>query len=139
MLIDATFVQALIEATNENHDDALQIYRELVEQFRVEEVRLMAQKSVLDEATDEIRSKLLAPVEVLRISARHRRAAAMATPRVSPETALTLAIAAHDRIRTIASFDPELAYFDINILSAQGVSARTEPLFESSETDASAL
>lgn len=161
VLLDCTFLDALVNPAHPQHDAVAEQYLDLVDEFEDGTVRLLA----LDEdlrlvvpgmpagslerlvtlwrrlrlrrnGTPVLRDGLLAPVETLHVAPQHRRAAdAMlrsgathdgATPDVDDRgrggtrrLATTLVMAQRARITRIASLDPALRGYDVQVLGPQ--------------------
>ncbi len=121
VLLDNTFVRALVEETDRQHQWARILYRQLVDDFEQRSRRLVAADVVLKGVEPTQRARLFAPVRAVYVSASHRRAATAIVRQavdatISPELALTLVLLGHEKISVVASFEPELRHFAVAIL-----------------------
>jgi len=117
VLLDDTFIHALLDADAAAHADAGALYGELIDRYENERDRLFALSSVLADLPAELRRGALAPVLTLHVAAQHRRAAAMIGGPLSPFVALSLVMMQRERIRTVASATYEFDQFDVEVLS----------------------
>lgn len=110
VLLDRSFLTALVDATHERAAEASERYAHLVTRYRDHEIRLRARHDHLD-ALDvldaEVRRTLLAPVERISVARQFRRQAArLELPfEVDPDVAVTLVVMRRESIDRIATFD----------------------------------
>lgn len=117
VLLDGTFLSALTDPFSPDHDTARTLYVGLVHDYSHHRARLVACSEVLDAErlapgrmpADDI----LAPVERLVVSASHRLAASRTAAPISAALALTLVIVHREQIDLVATFDPDVALFQV--------------------------
>ena len=107
VLLDLSFLAALVDATHERSAEASERYAHLVDRYRDHEIRLRARHDHLAEMDDEVRRTLLAPVERISVARQFRRQAArLELPfEVDPDVAVTLVVMRRESIDRIATFD----------------------------------
>lgn len=121
-LLDQSFLLAVVDADDENHDEAVAIYRHVIDDFVAQRILLVARADHL-KAVD--RPDLFAPVDKLHVARQHRTAAATLVERtgVGPDQAITLVLVQRYRIRKLATFDMQMQAYDIDIVDAEPVDA----------------
>jgi predicted nucleic acid-binding protein len=125
-LLDESFLSAVVDADDDNHDDAVAIYRSLIDEF-------VAQRCLLVGRADHLkaiaRPDLFAPIDKLHVARQHRTAAATLVERtgVGPDQAITLVLIQRYRIRRLATFDVHMMAYDIDIIAATPPSPAAEP------------
>lgn len=132
MLLDDSFVNALLATDVPEHADACALYGELVDNYEKGRDRLFALSSVLGVVPREFRRGALAPVTTLHVAAQHRAAATMVGGPVTPRTALSLVMMRRERIGAVATATHEFDAFDVEVLS---VSPRTADGFAAQAPD----
>lgn len=107
VLLDRSFLAALVDASHERTAEAGQRYTELVARYRDHEIRLRARHDHLAEIDPEVRRTLLAPVERISVARQFRRqAASLELPfDVDPDVTVTLVVMRRETIDRIATFD----------------------------------
>lgn len=107
VLLDRSFLTALVDPTNERSIEAAERYAHLVGRYRDHEIRLRARHDHLAEFDDEVRRTLLAPVERISVARQFlRQAARLDLPfAVDPDVAVTLVVMRRESIDRIATFD----------------------------------
>jgi predicted nucleic acid-binding protein len=107
VLLDRSFLAALVDADHERATEAGQRYTELVARYCDHEIRLRARHDHLAEIDPEVRRTLLAPVERISVARQFRRQAAqLELPfEVDPDVAVTLVVMRRETIDRIATFD----------------------------------
>jgi predicted nucleic acid-binding protein len=107
VLLDRSFLAALVDASHQRTGEAVQRYAELVTRYRDHEIRLRARHDHLAEIDPEVRRTLLAPVERISVALQFRRQAArLELPfEVDPDVAVTLVVMRRETIDRIATFD----------------------------------
>jgi predicted nucleic acid-binding protein len=123
VLLDRTFLAALIDADDVNHVRARDAYLRLVDDYEANRVLLAATSDDLRHVPEASRHGLLAPVFTLHIAAQHRRAAARVAEGLPDDLAVPVVLVARERIRRIATFDARWSAFDIEIVSTELVPA----------------
>lgn len=126
VLLDDSFVTALLATDAPAHTAACALYGELVDNYDRGRDRLFALSSVLGDVPSEFRRSALAPVATLHVAPQHR-SAAMATVTASPRAALSLVMMRRERIGAVATATNEFDAFDVEVLS---VGPRQENGFE---------
>jgi predicted nucleic acid-binding protein len=116
-LLDESFLLAVVDADDDNHDEAVAIYRTLIDDF-------VAQRCLLVGRADHLKAlaqgDLFAPIDKLHVARQHRTAAATLVERtgVGPDQAITLVLIQRYRIRKLATFDVQMMAYDIDIITA---------------------
>ena len=116
-LLDESFLSAVVDADDDNHDEAVAIYRTLIDDF-------VAQRCLLVGRADHLKAlaqgDLFAPIDKLHVARQHRTAAATLVERtgVGPDQAITLVLIQRYRIRKLATFDVQMMAYDIDIIAA---------------------
>jgi predicted nucleic acid-binding protein len=115
VLLDTTFIAALVDPTAAEHEAASLVYRRLVEQYRNEQVLLVATSPSLRSQPREVVRALLAPVAGVHVAQRYRRAATRvsAIDKTDTEFATLLVLLRREKIARIASFDRRFDAIDI--------------------------
>lgn len=118
VLLERTFVAALLDPDDDAHPAASARYAALVEQYAAHEVRLRARHDHVEGIDRDRRRSLLAPVERIRVAGQHRRQAARLTLpfEASTDVAITLVVMRRERIDRIATLDPVFDRIDLTIL-----------------------
>lgn len=117
VLLDRSFLLAVSDVEDPNHDDAAITYRHLVDDFVEQRCLLVARadhlQSVITSATV---AELFAAVDKLHVARQHRNAAAYVVARsgVSLDEAITMVLIRRSRIRRVLSFDERLAGYDLD-------------------------
>jgi predicted nucleic acid-binding protein len=124
VLLDRTFLAAVADHADTNHDEAVATFRVLVDDF-VEQRRLLVART--DHLTAVDNPDLFAPVDKLHVARQHLYAAAnLRGEQLDPDLAITIVLIHRHRIRTVASFDERLAGYEITTLpAANSVAADT--------------
>jgi predicted nucleic acid-binding protein len=116
-LLDQSFLLAVVDADDDNHDEAVAIYRTLIDDF-------VAQRCLLVGRADHLKvvdsPDLFAPIDKLHVARQHRTAATTLVERtgVGPDEAITLVLIQRYRIRKLATFDPQMMAYDIDIIDS---------------------
>jgi LmbE family N-acetylglucosaminyl deacetylase len=120
VLLEQSFLVALTDARHPDHERCAAIYRDLVEQYRREEVLLVAVSDHLDEFRGFAHRGLLAPLDRLWVGFQHRRAARRmaGTDAWPPAVELTLVMCERHRVQTMVTLDPAFEPYDIELLPA---------------------
>ena len=129
VLLDDTFVNALLAADTPEHRDACAMYNELVDNYENGRDRLFALSTVLGDLPREFRRNALAPVETVHVAEQHRSAArAMASGLGIPWMALSLVMMRRERITAVATATHAFDAFEVEVLSvAPLVASGAEP------------
>jgi predicted nucleic acid-binding protein len=129
VLLDLSFLDAVSDVDDANHDDAVAIYRNLIDDF-------LAQRNLLVARADHLaavnNTDLFAPIDKLHVARQHRNAAKelmRGTP-VDVDVAITLVLIHRCKVRRVASFDERLAPYDLDLVAPPAdaqVPAEPEP------------
>jgi predicted nucleic acid-binding protein len=117
VLLDLTFLAAVADIDDANHDEAVSLYRSLVEDYVEQRCLLVARADHLAAIPDP---DLFAAVDKLHVAGQHRHAAddLIARTGVDIDEAITLVLIRRSKIRKVATFDERLASYDINIITS---------------------
>lgn len=122
VLLEQSFLHALVETAHQHHAEAVERYRRLVDRYQREEVLLVAVAEHLGPFDhhhhDGLRRHgVLAPVDGLHVAFQHRRATRRAARNVDHDLdlALTLVMCERHKIRRVATFDQRFAQFDLDL------------------------
>ncbi len=121
VLLERSFLYAVADATDANHDAAATEYLGLVAQYEAEEILLVAVHTHLGELVGLDRQHVFAPVDRLWVGRQHRRAITRSLVADDPVLALTLVMAERHRVRTVATFDPRFHDYALAVLPAAAV------------------
>jgi predicted nucleic acid-binding protein len=121
-LLDLSFLIALADSADVNHDDAEAIYRSLLDDFVEQRCLLVARADHLEVVAN---TDLFAAIDKLHVARQHRNAAAQIVEKtgVGLDRAITLVLIRRCRIRKVASFDESLARYDIDVITPSSVDA----------------
>ncbi|HZX53748.1 MAG TPA: hypothetical protein VFE86_03665 [Ilumatobacteraceae bacterium] len=114
-LLDKSFLVALADPANANHNEAKDVYRSLIDDF-------VAQRCLLVARSDHVAAinnpRLFAAVDKLHPARQHRNAAEkMAdTAGIDTDFAVTLVLIQRYRLRKVAAFDERFAAYDIDLI-----------------------
>ena len=117
VLLDLSFLDAVAHADDANHDEAVAVYRMLIDDFLAQRHLLVARADHLA-AVDS--ADLFAPIDKLHVARQHRNAAKelmRGTP-VDVDLAITLVLIRRCKVRRVATFDDRLAHYDIDLVTA---------------------
>ena len=116
VLLDLSFLIALADIDDTNHDEAVAIYRTLIDDFLAQRHLLVARADHLA-AVDK--ADLFAPIDKLHVARQHRNAAEeliRGNP-VDPDIAITLVLIHRMKVRRVATFDGRLAHYDLDFVT----------------------
>ena len=116
-LLDLSFLIALADSDDDNHDEAKAIYTALVDDFVEQRCLLVARADHLDVVQSP---DLFAAIDKLHVARQHRSAATDLVERsgVGLDDAITMVLIHRCRIRKVATFDLALARYDIELTTA---------------------
>jgi len=117
VLLDDSFVNALLATDVAEHADACALYGQLVDNYAAGRDRLFALSTVLGDVPHEFRRNALAPVETVHVAEQHRSAAGEITAPISPQTALSLVMLRRERIDAVATATHEFDPLQTEVLS----------------------
>lgn len=117
LLLDHSFLAAVADPGDEDHDEAVSVYRSLVEDFTAQRFVLVARADHLAAVAN---ADLFAPIDKLHVARQHRNAAADLVGRtgVDVDVAITLVLIHRSKVRRVATFDPRLARYDLDLVTA---------------------
>lgn len=127
VLLDRTFVLALLAGDDPAHASAMRIYSTLVDRYEDGDDVLFAASTVLQGVPREFRSVTLAPVATLWVAHQHRVAARRVRDSVTPEVAIELVLLQRERIRTIATASPVFDRYELTVLRADAMPESAVP------------
>ena len=120
VLVERSAIDALLHADHPRHGEVRDTYLKLVEQYRLEEILLVAVSddvALVGRRWYERRAGDLAPVDALAVGKQHRRAAAqMRTDPHDPPFALTLIMCERHKVRRVLTIDDRFAAYDIELV-----------------------
>jgi predicted nucleic acid-binding protein len=117
VLLDLSFLDAVANVDDANHDDAVAAYHTLIDDFLAQRHLLVARADHL--AAVDI-ADLFAPIDKLHVARQHRNAAKelmRGTP-VDVDVAITLVLIRRCKVRKVATFDERLAHYDLDMVTA---------------------
>jgi predicted nucleic acid-binding protein len=119
VLLDHSFLVAVADAGDSNHDEAVASYRSLVDDFVAQHCLLVARADHLIAVANP---DLFAPIDKLHVARQHVHAAAnLRSEQLDPDLAITLVLIRRQRIRTVASFDERLARYEVTTLPVANI------------------
>ena len=116
VLLDHSFLTAVADAGDEDHDEAVAAYHVLIDDFLTQRHLLVARADHLAAVAN---ADLFAPIDKLHVARQHRNAAkelVRGAP-VDIDVAITLVLIHRCKVRRVATFDPRLARFDLDIIT----------------------
>jgi predicted nucleic acid-binding protein len=113
VLLDRTFLGALVDPGHDGHADARTCYSRLLDEYEANRVRLRARSDVLHDVERDVHHDLLAPVEPISVAKQFRRQAARLGDAYEPDVAVTLVVMRRESIERIATFDPFYDTIDV--------------------------
>lgn len=117
VLLEHSFLAALIHLDDPNHVAAVTCYAELIDQYEDERILLKALDMDLADLDPESRMRhgLLAPVSTMFVAQQHRNAVPGSLV-TDPDLALTMIMVVWNKVRRIATFDARFDGFDVEVL-----------------------
>ena len=117
VLLEHSFLAALVDLDDPNHVAAVTCYAELIDQYEDERILLKALDTDLDDLDPEsrMRHRLLAPVSTMFVAQQHRNAVPGSLV-TDPDLALTMIMVVWNKVRRIATFDTRFDGFDVEVL-----------------------
>jgi hypothetical protein len=113
VLLDRTFLDALVDPGHDAHPGARACYSRLLDEYEANRVRLRARSDVLHDVDRDAHHDLLAPVESISVANQFRRQAARLGDAYDPDVAVTLVVMRRESIDRIASFHPFFDTIDV--------------------------
>ena len=137
ILLDHSFLLALADSTDANHEEAVEIYSALVDDFVEQRCLLVARA---DNLAAPANPDLFASIDKLHVARQHRNAASELAARteIDIDLAITLVLIQRHRIRKIASFDERLDRYDVAVVHSPSTSPElvaTDSLHDSPATE----
>jgi predicted nucleic acid-binding protein len=126
VLLDLSFLTSVADTDDANHDEAVAIYRTLIDDFVAQRHLLVARA---DHLAAVVNADLFASVDKLHVARQHRNAAEelrRGTP-VDLDLAITLVLIHRCKVSKVATFDERLAPYDLDVVNAPTLAAETEP------------
>ena len=129
VLLDHGFLAAVADAGDADHDEAVSVYHVLIDDFLAQRHLLVARADHLAAAAN---ADLFAPIDKLHVARQHRNAAdelVRGAP-VDIDVAITLVMIHRCKVRRVASFDPRLARYDLDLITSSEMTptaAEAEP------------
>jgi predicted nucleic acid-binding protein len=116
VLLDHSFLAAVHDPEDSNHDQAVEIYRSLIDDFVEQRCLLVARA---DHLSAVAAPELFATVDKLHVARQHRNAATEVVGRtgVDIDDAITLVLIRRTKIRKVATFDDRLVGYDIDLVT----------------------
>ena len=121
VLLERSFLHAVADVSNTNHEAAANLYFDLVTQYEAEKILLVAVHTHLGELVGLGRKHVFAPVDRLWVGRQHRRAVKRSQVADDPEFAITLVMADRHRVCTIASLDPRFNDYELTVLPVAAI------------------
>jgi len=126
VLLERSFIDALIDDTSANHHAARQCYASLLDDYQAERILLKVlapDRQALTESSEHSqRAKaILTPATTIRIARQHRLAARRVAAHA--DVALVLVIVDRHRLGTIASFDARFSEYDVRVVPSMNAPA----------------
>ena len=121
VLLDADFIDAIVNTTSDDHAACTRIYRELIDRYAAGTDRLFALSTVLSAVTKPHRRSALGPLETLHVAGQHRSAARRVKAEVTPQTALALVMLAREKIAAVVAVGDQFDHFDLDNLHHSSV------------------
>jgi predicted nucleic acid-binding protein len=116
VLLDSTFLAALVESDSPDRSDARVCYARLLADYEANRIRLRARSDHLA-ATDLSRhSDLLAPIETIHVAQQFVRQALRLGDAVPPDVAVTLVVMRRESIERVATFDAWFDTIDVTVV-----------------------
>ena len=121
VLLERSFLYAVADMSNPNHETAVTEYLDLVEQYQSEAILLVAVHTHLGELVGRDRKHVFAPVDRLWVGLQHRRAVKRSRLADDPDFAITMVMAERNRVRSIATFDPRFGDYELTVLPVAAI------------------
>lgn len=116
ILLDRSFLVAVEERDDPHHDEAVAMFRTLIDDFVEQRCWLVARADHLDTVAD---ADLFAVADKLHVARQHRNAAVDVVARTGAgiDEAITLVLVHRCRIRQVAHYDERLSVYDIDTVA----------------------
>jgi predicted nucleic acid-binding protein len=126
VLLDLSFLNAVADHDDPNHDEAVATYRALLDDFVAQRHLLVARADHLAAVNN---TDLFASIDKLHVARQHRNAAdelMRGTP-VDADLAITLVLIHRSKVSKVATFDERLDRYDLDRVAAPPLPAEVEP------------
>ncbi len=133
-LLDYSFLAAVADVDDPNHDEAVDIYRTLTDDF-VAQRRLLVARA--DHLADFDIADLFASIDKLHVARQHRNAAEelRRSTEIGVDEAITLVLIHRSKIRQVATYNESLAAYDLDVITSISSNfVAAEPLSDSPAT-----
>ena len=117
ILLDHSFLTAVADSRDEDHDEAVAAYHVLIDDFLAQRHLLVARADHLAAVAN---ADLFAPIDKLHVARQHRNAAnelVRGAP-VDIDVAITLVMIHRCKVRRVATFDPRLERYDLDLITS---------------------
>ena len=116
-LLDHSFLAAVADIDDPNHDEAVDIYRTLIDDF-VAQRRLLVARA--DHLADFDIADLFASIDKLHVARQHRNAAEelRRVTEIGVDEAITLVLIHRSKIRQVATYNERLAAYDLDLITS---------------------
>ncbi|MCU1360007.1 MAG: hypothetical protein JWN99_1296 [Ilumatobacteraceae bacterium] len=115
VLLDQSFLQALIDPDIEHHEIARQCYTKLLDEYEPNGIRLRARADHLVDVDRTQHVDLLAPIEAISVARQFRRQAQRLHGQYPPDLAVTLVVMRRESIQRIATFNEFFDSIDVTV------------------------
>jgi predicted nucleic acid-binding protein len=114
-LLDRSFLVALADVDDPDHDEAKESYRSLIDDFVAQRCLLVARA---DHLAGVDSPQLFAAVDKLHVARQHRNAAEkmVRTSGIDMDLAITLVLIRRYKLRKVASFDGRFAGYNVTLI-----------------------
>ncbi len=117
VLLDHSFLAAVADIDDVNHDEAVAIYRAVIDDFVEQRCLLVARADHLAAVAND---DLFASIDRLHVARQHRNAAEelMRGTGIDIDEAITLVLIHRTKVRKVATFDERLMHYDLDIVNS---------------------
>jgi predicted nucleic acid-binding protein len=114
-LLDKSFLVALADVDDPNHDEAKALYGPLIDDFVAQRCLLVARA---DHLTAVDSPQLFAAIDKLHVARQHRNAAQkmVRASEIEMDLAITLVLIRRYKLRKVATFDERFAGYEITLI-----------------------
>jgi predicted nucleic acid-binding protein len=117
VLLDHSFLCAVADPGDEHHDEAVAVYRNLIDDFVSQRCLLLARADHLASVPND---DLFAPIDKLHVARQHRNAAdeLVRGNGGDLDVAITLVLIHRSKVRKVATFDERVTHYDLDIITS---------------------
>ncbi len=117
VLLDATFLAAVVDPGHEAASRVAESYLELLDDYAADRIRLRARHDHLAAIDPALRRTLLSPVQRISVAQQFRRAARRLDPptEMSEDDRVTLVVMRRERIDRIGTLSPAFTLLDVRV------------------------